>query len=235
MTQKLSISNNHTQENMIKQQLRTWGVLNKETLQILRRVPREYFVQNEFKTLAYSDTELALPGTGKMLEPKVQARLLQACEAKLNENILLVGAGSGYLVALLTEGAQAVTAMEIDTDNFAFAKRNLARFSFNSVHKAKIINQDATQLNEKESFDCILVCASSNYLPNCFFKALKPKARLIYFDYAAAVMNVYRWDKPNTNSKINANNFCQLAPRSYLFQANADPLINGIAKQLFTL
>jgi protein-L-isoaspartate(D-aspartate) O-methyltransferase len=68
--------------NMIEQQIRPWDVLDAQVLELLARVKREDFVPAEHKALAFVDTQVPLlPGQPRgpaMLEPKVEARLLQA-------------------------------------------------------------------------------------------------------------------------------------------------------------
>lgn len=88
--------------NMIEQQIRPWDVLDQEVLGLLSIVKRENFVPAAYRALAFADMELPLPGGHKMLFPRVEARVLQELAVKKHENVLLIGAGSGYLTALFT-------------------------------------------------------------------------------------------------------------------------------------
>ena len=83
--------------NMIEQQIRTWDVLDADVLDLLMVVKRESFVPPAYRSLAFMDTEIPLPGGENMLMPKFEARILQELSVKKHENVLEIGAGSGYM------------------------------------------------------------------------------------------------------------------------------------------
>src|SRR6185503_16401258 len=95
--------------NMIEQQIRTWEVLDQDVLDLLYVVRREEFVPAEHRAFAFSDLEIPLyegaDPDERMMQPKVEARILQELAVKKNEHILEVGTGSGYLTALLAARA----------------------------------------------------------------------------------------------------------------------------------
>jgi protein-L-isoaspartate(D-aspartate) O-methyltransferase len=99
---------------MIEQQIRPWDVLDLDVLELLgSRCKREDFVPPAHKALAFVDMEIPLRGDPRrpcararcMLEPKVEARLLQDLAPRPHEKVLEVGAGSGYMAALLAAAA----------------------------------------------------------------------------------------------------------------------------------
>jgi protein-L-isoaspartate(D-aspartate) O-methyltransferase len=112
--------------NMIEQQIRPWEVLDPGVLALLAIVKREDFVPPAYRALAFVDTCVPLPGGQCMLEPKVEARLLQELAVQRHERVLEVGAGSGYMAALLAHGAQHVTTLEINPELVQFARANLS-------------------------------------------------------------------------------------------------------------
>src|SRR5690606_19637785 len=114
--------------NMIEQQIRTWNVLNPEVLELLKVVKREAFVPAANKSLAFMDTEIPLSYDANMLAPKVEARMLQEAELKSTDNVLEIGAGSGYMAALLAHQARHVTTVEIEPALVAMAEQNLANY-----------------------------------------------------------------------------------------------------------
>ncbi len=99
--------------NMIEQQIRTWEVLDPVVLELFNTVPRENFVAESQVGLAFADVELPIGEGQTMLSPKVEGRILQAVGVKKTDKVLLVGAGSGYLTALLATLAAHVHAVEI--------------------------------------------------------------------------------------------------------------------------
>ncbi|MGI9026480.1 MAG: protein-L-isoaspartate O-methyltransferase family protein, partial [Burkholderiaceae bacterium] len=118
--------------NMIEQQIRTWEVLSQDVLDILQIVHREAFVPEPYRALAFVDTEVPLVVDGEetgetMLPPKFEARILQEVAVRANDTVLEIGAGSGYMAALLAYKAERVVTVEIDPRLKAFAESNLAR------------------------------------------------------------------------------------------------------------
>src|SRR5476649_2825657 len=112
--------------NMIEQQIRPWDVLDTSVLDLLMVAKRENFVPVAHKVLAFADTEIPLPGGQVMLNPKVEARLLQDVNVKKHESVLEIGVGSGYLAALLAHKGRHVTAVEVSAELKALAEQNLA-------------------------------------------------------------------------------------------------------------
>ena len=88
--------------NMIEQQIRPWDVLDGTVLSLLASVRREDFVPPAMRALAFVDTQVPLlPGQAQgpcMLEPKVEARLLQELQLQRHERVLEIGAGSGFKI-----------------------------------------------------------------------------------------------------------------------------------------
>lgn len=98
--------------NMIEQQIRTWEVLDTKVLDVLLTTPREEFVPDAYRALAFSDLQIPLGSHEVMMEPKVEGRLLQALDPKPNETVLELGTGSGYVTACLARMAASVHSIE---------------------------------------------------------------------------------------------------------------------------
>lgn len=119
--------------NMVEQQIRPWDVLNTQLLDLLFHVKRENFVADNQKAITFVDTELPLPNGSRMLQPKMEARILQELNIAADEKILEIGTGSGYLTALLASVGKHVYSLDIDANMTALAKANLARAGIQNV------------------------------------------------------------------------------------------------------
>ncbi len=119
--------------NMIEQQIRTWDVLDQTVLQTLVDVRREAFVPSAYQSLAFVDTEIPLPCGQNMLSPKLEARLLQEAALQDDELVVEIGAGSGYMAALLARHARHVVTVEIESELKALAERNLRAYGIDNV------------------------------------------------------------------------------------------------------
>lgn len=112
--------------NMVDCQLRTNKVSAPALLDAFLAVPREIFVPEAARGVAYVDNDLPL-GQGRFLiEPMVLGRLLQAAEIKPGDAVLDLGCAAGYASAILARLAQSIVAVEADPALLAQAKANLA-------------------------------------------------------------------------------------------------------------
>ncbi|MBE9563131.1 MAG: protein-L-isoaspartate O-methyltransferase [Proteobacteria bacterium] len=119
--------------NMIEQQIRPWETLDQQTLDLISTVPREYFVPENYQAHAFSDTKIPLINNQVMMEPRVEARLLQALMVHPNDIVLEIGTGSGYLTALLAKAARFVDSIDIYQDFIWDAKYKLNSLNIKNV------------------------------------------------------------------------------------------------------
>ncbi|MBL8332899.1 MAG: protein-L-isoaspartate O-methyltransferase, partial [Rubrivivax sp.] len=115
--------------NMIEQQIRPWEVLDPHVLSLLASVRREDFVPAALRSLAFVDTQVPLlpgqPDGPRMLEPRVEARLLQELKVQRHEKVLEIGTGSGFMAALLGHRALQVVTLECHPELARTARENL--------------------------------------------------------------------------------------------------------------
>jgi len=119
--------------NMIEQQIRTWEVLDQRVLDTLTQTPREDFVPERYRNLAFGDIAIPLGHGEVMMKPAVEGRLLQALALQPTDPVLEVGTGSGYLTACLARLAASVTSIDILPDFTEAARRKLKAHGFSNV------------------------------------------------------------------------------------------------------
>lgn len=170
--------------NMIEQQIRPWDVLDANVLHLLAVVKREDFVPLAHKALAFVDMEIPLTTPAEdamrlgqcMLAPRVEARMLQDLAVQKHEKVLEIGAGSGYMAALLAHRAQRVITLEIDADLAAQARVNLQKAG---IHNAEVRHADGAKGAPVEGpFDVIVLSGSVTQVPHALLAALKTGGRL---------------------------------------------------------
>ena len=163
--------------NMIEQQIRPWDVLDADILHLLSVVKREDFVPLAYKALAFTDMEIPLGHGQAMLAPRVEARLVQDAGVRKHEKVLEIGAGSGYMTALLAHRAQRVLALEINPELAAMARTNLANAG---IHNAEVRLCDGAQGAAADGpFDVIVLDGSVAEVPQTLLAQLKVGGRLI--------------------------------------------------------
>ncbi|MDX6501739.1 MAG: protein-L-isoaspartate(D-aspartate) O-methyltransferase [Blastocatellia bacterium] len=172
--------------NMIEQQIRPWDVLDQDVLNLLSIVKRENFVPAAYRNIAFADLEIPLPTGQHMLFPRVEARVLQELAVKKHEVVLEIGAGSGYMAALLAARGRSVTTIEIEPELAKLAAENLAA---NGVSNAQVVLGDgALGWKEGEPYDVICVSGGLPVMPQEFLDQLKIGGRLAAFVGSAPVM-----------------------------------------------
>jgi protein-L-isoaspartate(D-aspartate) O-methyltransferase len=120
--------------NMIEQQIRPWNVADNDVLKIMKQIPREHFVPHNYKKLAFADIQVPLANGQRMMEPKIEARLLQALQVKPGDKVLEVGTGSGYLTACLDWLSDEVTSIEIHEALSQQAQQHLSTIGISDVN-----------------------------------------------------------------------------------------------------
>ena len=197
--------------NMIEQQIRPWEVLDQAVLSLLGVVKREDFVPVAYRAMAFVDTEVPLPGGQHMLAPKVDARLLQELAVHKHERVLEVGAGSGFMAALLGHQAQQVTTLEIVPE--------LARLATDNLRRASVMNVNVLQANGcrglvvEAPFDVILLSGSVAEVPPQLLAQLKVGGRLAAIVGQAPVMRAMLFTRSGEQSFSSVDLFDTVAPR----------------------
>src|SRR5918992_1115611 len=152
--------------NMVEQQIRTWEVLDEDVLDLLYVVPREQFVPEQHRALAFSDLEIPIGEGERMWQPKLEARVLQDIALKKSDRVLEVGTGSGYLTALMAQRAAQVISVEFRPALAAFGRRNLERQGVDNVILE--IGDASRGWPQHSPYDAIVLTGSSPVLPSAF-------------------------------------------------------------------
>lgn len=162
-------------ETMVEQQVRPWDVFDLRVLETLASLPRERFVAEAHRALAYSDLALPLGHDRHMLKPVVEGRALQALTVQADEKVLEIGTGSGYLTACFGRLGREVVSLEIHPD---LADAASARLQAESIGNVRVLAADALGWETEQRFDAICVGAAVAELPQRFMQWLRPGGRL---------------------------------------------------------
>lgn len=99
---------------MVESQLRTSDVDDPRVIAAMARVPREDFVPAERRAMAYVDRSIPLADGRALNPPLATGRLLKEAQVEQGDRVLLIGAATGYSVALLSALGAKVTAVEVE-------------------------------------------------------------------------------------------------------------------------
>jgi protein-L-isoaspartate(D-aspartate) O-methyltransferase len=163
-------------EQMVKQQVRAADVLDQGILDTLRAIPRERFVPEAWRGLAFADCEIALPCGKRMLRPMLVGQILQAVALRGGEEVLEIGTGSGFLSACLARLGGRVRSIELHAPIADFARANLQAVA--PTLPVELISADAMQLTDESRYDVIVLTASLPIYQPRFERALRPGGRM---------------------------------------------------------
>jgi protein-L-isoaspartate(D-aspartate) O-methyltransferase len=119
----------HARDCMVDSQIRPNRVVDPRVLSAMRTLPRERFVPQAVAALAYADHDIPLGNGRFLMEPMVFARLLQAAKLRDDEQVLVIGAGTGYGAAVIAACGCRVTALEEDPALLGIAGSALSNFA----------------------------------------------------------------------------------------------------------
>ena len=204
--------------NMIEQQIRPWSVLDPAVLSLLASVRREDFVPQHLRALAFVDTQVPLlagDATGPcMLEPKVEARLLQALQVQRHETVLEIGTGSGFMAALLAHRALNVTTLECRPLLAQLARDNLARNGIVNTTVLDVTAVDGARGRAADGpFDAIVLSGSVPEVPRALLEQLKPGGRLAAVVGQPPIMRARLYTRVGDAAWSQTDLFDTVAPR----------------------
>ena len=206
--------------NMIEQQIRPWDVLDPSVLDALRQVPRERFVPEGYEDLAFADIQIPLGNGEVMMEPRLEARLVQELALTPTDKVLEVGTGSGYMTALLARLAGQVVSVERHSE---FSKRAGERLRELGIKNVVLETGDAGKgWPAADGFDGILLTGSVPEVPQAFIDSLRDGGRLVAVVGTAPVMEAVRMVKEQGKLVVTS-----------LFDTILPPLANAVPPRRF--
>ena len=165
----------HARFAMVEQQIRPWEVLDPRVLDTLSAVKREEFVPARHRKLAFADVALPLEHGEFMFKPVLEGRVLQSLSVQATDEVMEIGAGSGFLTACLANLARAVTSIDIHAD---FVERVRLRLHATGMTNVRVEVADAMSYAPGREFDVVVVTAAVQELPAHFASWVRLGGRL---------------------------------------------------------
>lgn len=216
---------NVARELMLSQQLKTWGVKNTRALSSISKMPKEIFVNDAQKNLAYSDTELPIGHGEFSLPPKVIGRILEAVDIQERDDILEVGTGSGYLTALCADLGFHITSIDICNEFVERTRTALSSLRLSNFHLFQ--NDIFEYVKEKNKiFDVVIFTGSIPSMLPEFIELLGSRGRLFAIVGKEPAMSACLWSKTGEQGAI---------VKKTLFETVVNPLHNYPLKEKFSL
>lgn len=166
--------------NMVEQQIRPWDVMDSRVLDTVEATPRHHFVAESQQTLAYMDIALPIGEGQKMMEPRLEARLLQSLDLQKSETVLEIGTGSGYLTALLCKLGASVRSIDYFESLSEQAKERLiaAKIGNYILESGDALS---TQWNPGSRYDVVVLSGAVSEVPQHILQLVNEGGRLLAF------------------------------------------------------
>lgn len=164
-------------EEMVARQIAGRGVNDPAILNAMGTVPRELFVHESYRRMAYDDTPLPIPGNQTISQPYVVAYMLSLLQLRPTERVLEVGAGSGYAAAVLSCIVREVYTIERIPELVEYARTRLAMLGYTNVHVR--LGDGTLGWPEHAPYDAIIVAAGGPVVPPALREQLAVGGRLI--------------------------------------------------------
>jgi protein-L-isoaspartate(D-aspartate) O-methyltransferase len=163
--------------NMVDGQLRPNRVTNAQLLAVLGELPRERFLPDGMKSVAYSDEDVPLGNGRFLMEPMVLGRLVQTLQATATDKALVVAAGRGYGAALLASLVKSVVAVESDAGLAGSADQTIKALGLRNV--TVVTGQAEAGMPASGPYDVILIEGSVRQIPPAILDQLAEGGRLV--------------------------------------------------------
>ena len=207
---------------MIDQQVRAWDVLDARVLETLAAVPREKFVPEAYRGVAFADVPIPIGHGQHMLPPALEGRILQALAPARGERALEIGTGSGYFAACLAHLTGSVDSLEIHADLAAGAARAIAD---EGIGRVAVETGDAFAREFEPSYELVAVTGSLAQPAPRFERALVVGGRLFAVIGTGPVMEARLVTRTGEDTWLSES----------LFETRIDPLIQPDVPSRFSL
>lgn len=162
---------------MVRRQIEARGIRDRTVLEAMREVPRELFIPEEVRELAYTDQALPIREEQTISQPYIVALMTAALRLGKSDLVLEVGAGSGYAAAVLSRVAKQVFTIERHSSLVEMARLAFRRLGYENI---QIRCGDGTQgWPEEAPFQGISVTAGGRRVPRALESQLALGGRLV--------------------------------------------------------
>jgi protein-L-isoaspartate(D-aspartate) O-methyltransferase len=170
---------------MVDGQLRTTDVTGHALLNAFLEVPREMFVPESKRELAYLDADIEVGPSRFLMEPSPLAKLISMAEVGSGDKVLLIGCDTGYAAALVSKLASQVIAIESDAELASQASANLSALGILNVEVVHAALDNGC--SKSGPYEVILFGGSVGSVPSALFAQMKDGGRLAVVETKGAL------------------------------------------------
>jgi protein-L-isoaspartate(D-aspartate) O-methyltransferase len=158
---------------MVARQLRARGIDDERVLRAMGEVPRELFVADERRGLAYADEALPIEAGQTISQPYIVARMTELLAPKAGQRVLEIGTGSGYQSAVLALLGCQVVSIERHAELAETARERIAKLGLGGAVQIRV-GDGSIGDPAGAPWDGIIVAAAAPTLPMPLREQLDP-------------------------------------------------------------
>ena len=194
---------------MVEGQLRARGISDDRVLRAMARLPRERFVPEDRRTLAYADEALPIQAGQTISQPWVVARMTELLAPRVGDRVLDIGTGSGYQAAILAMLGARVVSIERQPELATSARERLAELGFADQVEVRL-GDGSLGDPTGAPWDGILVAAAAPAIPISLREQLSPNGGRLVIpvgerrrqDLLLVIRHGDTWDERNDGSVV---------------------------------
>ena len=153
------------------QTLEQKGIQDKRVLEVMKELPRHYFLDTAFAERAYEDKAFPIGNKQTISQPYTVAFMTEALQVQNRQKVLEIGTGSGYQAVILHKLGARVFSIERQETLYKKTKKRLAQLSFHPPIRL-YLKDGYLGLPEFAPFDRILVTAGAENIPEKLLQQL---------------------------------------------------------------
>jgi len=158
---------------MVETQLRARGIRDERVLRAMASLPRERFVPEQRRAIAYADEALPIPAGQTISQPWIVARMTELLAPRVGDRVLDIGTGSGYQAAILALLGARVVSIERQPELAESARARLVELGFGDQVEVRL-GDGSLGDPTGAPWDGILVAAAAPAIPVPLREQLSP-------------------------------------------------------------
>ena len=163
-------------KNMIQGQIKPINGMSEELLSIFYSLDRDDFMPDDMKEMSYFEKNILIEGKRTILKPSLIAQIALSINLKPHENVLILGAATGYLSAILSHQAETVIVVEENEKLLSSSENAIKKANINNVVFIK--NEIVKGYNEQSPFNAIIIEGAIQEVPLNIIEQLDEGGRL---------------------------------------------------------
>ena len=163
-------------KNMVEGQIKPISGMREELLSVFYSLDRNDFMPETMKEMSYIEKNIILENERTILKPSLIAQIALSINLKANENVLILGAATGYLSAILSHQAETVIVVEENESLLSNSENAIKKNNINNVVFIK--NEIVKGYNEQSPFNAIIIEGAIQEVPGNILNQLDERGRL---------------------------------------------------------